>query len=260
MKSSTSPLLQHLRHLAKCRQRDPKLPETPEALGLLAHYGQGPLKHSHWLQLVGRDLKLDYNEVSRESRLFERFCDFNVKQKLWPAPVNFMYEPLVFERQLAALVDAGRNAISVSEAAAHHHVTFERFDFSNMVLRYVLERTGPVMFCLDGLYAPDSVMWGVWGSYCASYEGADLRRCKFISLYVDPTILPGANIYEAKFAKANLEGADLRLAYLRGSDFFMANLTNADLRNTTITSCRFTGAKGPFVTGDVDTDSWMMPC
>lgn len=41
MKSSTSPLLQHLRHLAKCRQRDPKLPETPEALGYWLTLGRG---------------------------------------------------------------------------------------------------------------------------------------------------------------------------------------------------------------------------
>lgn len=157
------------------------------------------------------------------------------------------------------MVDAAETAISVSEAAERHRVTFERFDFSNMVLNYVLERTDAVSMCLDGLYAPDSVMWDVWGSYCTSYERADLRRCKFVSLYVDPTILPGANIFEAKFKEANLEGADLRLAYLRGSDFFRANLAGADLRNTVITSCRFTGAKGPFVTGNVNTKSWMMP-
>jgi uncharacterized protein YjbI with pentapeptide repeats len=259
MKSSTSPLLQHIRYLAKRRQLDPRLPETPSARGLLASYGNHELTRSQWMQLVARDLGLDYNLVSQESRLFERFCDFNVQQKLWAAPVHFLYQPCVFERQLVALLEAADGRMTIAEAASRHSVTFEAFDFSNMVLNYVFAHTDSVWFSFDDLKAPNSVIWDVWGTVCLSYKGADLRHCKFIAHYVDPTILPGANIYEANFAEADLEGADMRLAYLRRADFFGANLAGADLRNTNTYECRFTGAKGPFVTGNVDTQSWQMP-
>ncbi|MDD2133472.1 pentapeptide repeat-containing protein [Pseudomonas kurunegalensis] len=259
MKSYTSPLLQHIRYLAKRRHLDPKLPETPSARGLLATYGSRDLTRSHWMQLVARDLGLEYNLVSRESRLFERFCEFNVQQKLWPTPVHFLYQPCVFERQLDALLDAADGRVTIAEAASRHSVTFEAFDFSNMVMNYVFEHVSSISFSFDDLKAPYSVIWDVWGSVCLSYKGADLRHCKFVAHYEDPTILPGANIYEANFAEADLEGVDLRHAYLRGADFVGANLAGADLRNTNTFDCCFTGARGPFVTGNVDASGWRMP-
>ncbi|MDD2059086.1 pentapeptide repeat-containing protein [Pseudomonas sp. GD03860] len=86
-----------------------------------------------------------------------------------------------------------------------------------------------------------------------------MRHCKFITYYVDPTILPGVNIYGANFSEADLEGADMRLPYLRRADFSRANLAGANLHNTNTFECRFTGAKGSFVTANIDAKSWQMP-
>ena len=71
MKPTVSPLLQHIAYLAKRRLSDPEAPLTPEGRGMLQHFAGRPLKHSHWLQITARELGLEYNQVSRESKLFE---------------------------------------------------------------------------------------------------------------------------------------------------------------------------------------------
>ncbi|WP_324740066.1 pentapeptide repeat-containing protein [Pseudomonas veronii] len=258
MKPTVSPLLQHIAYLAKRRLSDPEAPLTTEGRGMLQHFAGRPLKHSHWLQITARELGLEYNQVSRESKLFEAYCDFNVQRRFWVIPVRFVYQPDVYSRQLQALGDAADGNRSLAETAAQHDVTFDQFDFSSSLLEYLIAKVGTLTLNFYGVSAKNSVIWEEWLSQCTSFERADLRNCKFVRLYEDPTIRPGTNIYEGNFAHANLAGADLRGSYLRGADFFGANLEGADLRNANLYESRLTGAKGPYKAGEVESSVWHM--
>ena len=258
MKPTVSPLLQHIAYLAKCRQKNPEATLTPEGRGVLQHFAGRPLKHSHWLQITARELGLEYNQVSRESKLFEAYCDFNVQRRFWDTPVRFFYQPDVYARQLQALCGAADGVRSLAEAAAQHEVTFDHFDFSSSLLEHLIAKVGTLTLNFSGLSAKDSVIWEEWLSQCTSFERSDLRNCKFVRLYEDPTIRPGTNIYEGNFSHSNLSGADLRGSYLRGVDFFRANLEGADLRNANLYESRVTGAAGPYKAGKVDSSVWNM--
>lgn len=258
MKPTVSPLLQHIAYLAKRRLTDPEAPLTPGGRGMLQHFAGRPLKHSHWLQITARELGLDYNQVSRESRLFEAYCNFNIQHHYWNTPVRFLYQPDVYSRQIQALIDAADGTHSLAETAAQYGVTFDHFDFSSSLLELLVVKVGEMTLNLYGVSARNSVIWDDWLSQCTSFERADLRGCKFVRLFADPTIRPGTNIYEGKFAYSNLAGADLRESYLRGADFLGANLAGADLRNANLHDSRLTGVKGPYLAGKVDSSEWHM--
>lgn len=258
MKSSVSPLLQHIAYLSKLRQIDPDAPLTPEGRGQLRRFAGRPLKHSHWLQIIARDLGLDYNQVSRESKLLQTYCEFNIQRHFWDTPVRFAYQPDVYKRQLQALSDAADGSRTLAEAAGQHEVSFDHFDFSSSLLEYLFAREESLAFNFCGVSARNSVIWDEWLSHCTSFERADLQHCKFVRLFSDPVLRPGTNIYQGNFSHANLAGSDLRESYLREADFFRANLEGADLRNANLYESRLTGAKGPYQAGKVNADSWRM--
>lgn len=258
MKPTVSPLLQHIAFIAKRRLTDPQASLTPEGRGMLKHFAGRPLKYSHWLQVTARELGLEYNRVSSESKLFEAYCDFNVQRRFWDTPVRFFYQPDVYSRQLQALIDAADGNRSLAETAAQHDVTFDQFDFSSSLLEHLISKVETLALNFYGVSAKNSVIWEVWLGQCTSFERADLRNCKFVHLFADPVIRPGTNIHEGDFAHSNLAGADLRGSYLRGADFFGANLEGTDLRNANLYESRMTGAKGPYKAGEVDSSIWHM--
>lgn len=258
MKSTTSPLLRHISFLAKRLQNDPKVPLGLEGRGLLKQFSGRPLKHSHWLQHVAREMGLEYNHVSRCSERLKDYCDHNAQKRIWDTPVRFFYQPDVFERQLQALLDAAGDKIGLAEAAKKHRITFENFDFSPPLLDFLVERRGVSVLSFEGVLASNSVIADSWVSTFDSFAGADLRNAKFVRYFDGSHCRAGMRIHEGKFMAANLSGADLRWAYLRGADFRGANLEGTDLRNANVYESCMQNVTGALAGGEVDSTHWLL--